>query len=103
MEKLIRQGDVLFIPVEDKNNQQNPLNHGIIARGAHTHMVEPEDKANACLYSSWEGSPRFISVQAPVRIIHEEHATVTLPAGFYQINRAREFDRLAGMARMVLD
>lgn len=38
-----------------------------------------------------------------VRVVHEEHAEISIPPGDYRIGRVREFDYFAEVARPVRD
>jgi hypothetical protein len=122
MSKLTRQGDVLFVPVTGEHLQIDATDRdasGVIARGAHTHRIRPEDKDKATVIlasnraNGWRKGPAILEVRDTVQIIHEEHAAVTLyPAenamgqtcpAYYEIKRAREFDVMSLAPRMVID
>jgi hypothetical protein len=91
--KMYRQGDVLFVeracrpsgkPVARKN--------GEILEGeatGHVHRVAPKCLATAEVYEI-EGK-LFISSEEGISIVHEEHLTLELPAGDYEIVRQREY------------
>jgi len=108
--KMIRQGDLLFVPLEKppdwlRLEGRKPEPGGIIARGeasGHHHRVATIEDAevfdlgfdNVFVRVGWNG----------VSIIHEEHGPVTLaPNTLYHVHRAREFDYLANLARTVAD
>lgn len=112
--KMIRQGDVLFVPIPAEEftaslQAGTYVDSGIIARGLHTHRIEKNDLQNAVLVSAsdrdtnWAPRPRFVEAKQTVRVIHEEHNTVFLLPGHYRINIAREFDPIARFARSVVD
>lgn len=43
--------------------------------------------------SVWSvGEQRYIHVEAPADLTHEEHGTITLPAGDYRVIRQREYE-----------
>lgn len=110
---MIRQGDVLFIPVaalpvSDLNKRET----GIIQEGeatGHHHKLAVLDDAevfevNTRDYRKTEPD-LYVKVGANgIAIVHEEHATVTLPANtVYKVHRAREFDYFQQMQRFVVD
>lgn len=105
----IRQGDVLFIPMNEIEKQQGHLTKqlasGIIQEGeatGHHHKLADLDAAEV-FQSPWDG--KYVRVgPLGVSIVHEEHAPVTLaPNTTYKVNIAREFDYLANIARRVRD
>ena len=49
------------------------------------------------------GDQRYITVEKPSDLMHEEHGTITLPPGSYEIIQQREYDYLAEMPRAVAD
>lgn len=127
--KLIRQGDVLFIPITadaaiqtlGKEFEERKVADGVIARGAHTHRVDSESlkRDAARVYNTstrangWQMSPGILSVRSKATIVHEEHASITFfpdvnanggtfPA-YFVIQRAREFDPMSEVPRMVVD
>jgi hypothetical protein len=89
---IYRQGDVLIrrIPSLPKQKAQPQLS-GILAYGevtGHAHRIENLECAEVLEI----GNGRFLRVgEEGVRIIHEEHAPVTLPAGTYEVEIQREY------------
>lgn len=111
---MIRQGDILFIPVtEIPNNdpQRKIRKSGIIAQGeatGHHHRIAEADMAVAEIVEvghTWDGRfDTYLSVtDHGISIVHEEHKTVTLPVGSYKIHQAREFDYMSQFSRTVRD
>ena len=45
----------------------------------------------------------YLEALEPVTITHEEHKTLPIPAGIYQIGRVREYDYFSEMERQVRD
>lgn len=110
MAKFIRQGDLLFVPLEKspewpqlKNRKPEP--EGIIARGeatGHHHRVATVEDAEVFDL----GFDNLYVRVGPegVSILHEEHKAVTLaPDTLYQVHRAREYDYLRDATRRVRD
>ena len=95
MVEVIRQGDVAII----RTDRQLPSGCGavklengrvILAHGevtGHAHALEPDGVA---LLESPEGR-RFLKVDKEAAVTHEEHATVTIPEGIWEVRRQREY------------
>lgn len=93
---MYRQGDVLIRPVEKipTGLEEVPLDHGrvILAYGeatGHAHAVIGDVEFLAADLQEMEG--RFLRVEQEARVVHDEHDTVTLPPGDYEIARQREY------------
>lgn len=96
---MIRQGDILFVPVEKipegARSQNGPYRtKRVIAEGektghAHVIAVDPLNPF-ANLFAANDG--RYLSVVKPVELKHEEHATVEIPAGNYRVVQQREWE-----------
>lgn len=102
--KLIRQGDVLLVPVKTlpEGCKDVPLNNGriVLAFGevtGHAHAIADwedagrlarnavhKSKTRARLVEAPNGQ-RFLEVTKPVTLSHEEHTAHKLPAGLYEI------------------
>lgn len=104
----IRQGDVLFIPVDpskDTGSIESFRKDGIIQEGeatGHHHKLAVLEDAEV-FRPNWGDAMVRVGSNG-VSIVHEEHATVTLaPNTTYKVHIAREFDYLAQYARYVRD
>lgn len=93
---MYRQGDVLILPVpqipEDlvevpRENGRLVLAHGEVT--GHAHAVEGEATFLAADLEDLER--RFLSVESEVQVVHEEHDTIVLPPGDYEVRRQREY------------
>lgn len=90
---MYRQGDILIIPVtEAPQGRSLPRRNGrlVVAEGeatGHAHAVHDLD------VQMIEVAPeeRYLVAQSEFALSHEEHATLTLPAGAYRIVRQREY------------
>jgi len=96
---MYRHGDLLLehgnIPAEATIRK-----NGILAYGeatGHAHRVIDE----AIVYEN--GEDVFIRVMRQARVTHEEHGTITLPAGDFKVIRQREFDPYSEAVRRVAD
>jgi hypothetical protein len=101
----IQQGDVLLrrivkLPVgcSEVPRQNNLL---IIAKGeatGHHHVIA--DKGARLLELKGE---LYLEVTEPVVISHDEHNSLPIPLGIYQIGRVKEHDYFLEMERLVRD
>lgn len=104
--QLIRQGDIMFVPVAATPENRKKRESGIIMQGEVTgHHHRLADLEAAEVFESGWRNDLFVMVGANgVSIVHEEHRAVTLaPNTTYQVSRAREFDYLTDANRMVAD
>ena len=91
--RLVRQGDLLLVPVAAVPDAARELGSGrlLLLRGevtGHAHVVE--DK-RASLHG-WN-SQRYLQVEGeePVMLVHEEHDPLQLGPGVYEVRRQREY------------
>jgi hypothetical protein len=96
--KPYRQGDILFLPVAaiPRGLQRVPLENGrvVVAHGeatGHTHaVVGPEVEFLAADLE--DIAQRFLRIESEAaEVRHEEHGTITLPPGDYEVRRQREY------------
>lgn len=93
---LYRQGDVLLRVVDAIPVAADPCGREagriILAHGevtGHAHAIDAPD-AEATLLTTAENQ-RFLRLVADVDLRHEEHATIRLPAGSYEVILQREW------------
>lgn len=104
--KQYRQGDV-FIRSVDKlpdgvKQVQRDNGRVILAYGevtGHAHAIEDR---GATIYENPGVDDRFLILNGPATIVHEEHGTIALDPGVYQVNIQREYSP-ADLSRRVLD
>ena len=90
--EVYRQGDVLVMRVDavPAEAEQVPWDGRIVlAYGEVTGHAHAISTAQAKMYST-QGE-RYLAVPAEAKLVHEEHATITLPAGFYRVIQQREY------------
>ena len=100
------QGDVCLkkvntIPPTAKK-QNRPKDSLVIEYGevtTHKHQIVDVDKCDMYL----EGTRRFLEVCYAVPLIHEEHDTIVLEPGIYEIKRQRQWSVLEQMSQQVRD
>jgi len=93
-----RQGDVLLVPVPGSEvpatavpAPRDRAGRMVLARGeatGHAHVIVDVDRL-------------FVKIVTRARVVHEEHGTITIPAGAYRIVRQREY--VPGAYRYVAD
>lgn len=94
---MYRQGDVLIVPVAalpkklvpiERENGRVVLAHGEVT--GHAHAIKDRDVA---LFRDPKLAAVFMHVSAdgPVALEHDEHGSISIPPGDYQIIRQREY------------
>jgi hypothetical protein len=97
MSTVLRQGDLLFTKIDKIPSGVFASTSNVILRGeatGHAHKIE-----NGRIFNRFDWSFRqirtkneiFIEAKKNARIVHEEHGTLELEAGFYLVIRQREF------------
>lgn len=94
MKTLLRQGDVLLVPVAripkgakaQRTKGRIVLAHGEVTGHAHT-----VDARRARLSVDTEGGVTYLTVDKLTEVTHQEHAPVTLQPGKYKVVRQREY------------
>jgi hypothetical protein len=94
-----RQGDVLLLAIDPDSlpayARPVPRRGGrvVLAEGevtGHAHAIS--SPAATLLRTGYNADlPRFLRTSAPVDLVHEEHATITLPEGLYAVVIQREY------------
>lgn len=88
---MYRHGDVLIARAPSIPAGATKLARRVLAEGeitGHSHRIE--EAQTAVLYSS--GGELFLDVTADVAtVVHEEHAPIQLPRGYYRVWRQREY------------
>lgn len=89
--KMWRQGDVLIMEAKrparlpESRASDNVLVYGEAT--GHAHRVQSD---TAVVYDI--GGNKEIDAPQGFAVVHEEHATIELPEGYYRVRRQREFD-----------
>lgn len=96
MMEIYRQGDVLIIKVKELpqvlTKVQPDKGRNILAYGevtGHAHALP----AKTCLLQEDPEGKRFLTIPKIAKLTHEEHNTITLPRGNYQIIQQVEYQR----------
>ena len=94
---MYRQGDLLFVQVDGPQSKtQKLVEDGVLARGestGHAHRIAPEALQQGKVKVYQLDQPRRIVIEAfeAVRVLHEEHQPITLPAGTWEVRQQREY------------
>lgn len=106
MEKMYRQGDLLFRKIDKVPSEAKLRKDDVILRGeasGHKHRI-----VNGQIYETIQKNyiqpdsvTMYIIAKKGARVIHEEHAPIELEIGIYIVIRQREFD--GQEERMVMD
>lgn len=85
-----RHGDVMIEKVPGLPEKKRQAQHLILAHGevtGHSHRIQESD--NAQLFETPDGL--FLHVTTEATVVHEEHAPIGLPEGYYRVWRQREY------------
>lgn len=101
MNQHYRQGDILLIPIqaipEQAKKARRKNGRLVLAEGEATGHAHAVLDRTATLYELFspgdvaELRQRFLNVTAEVALVHDEHATIQLPPGEYEVRRQREY------------
>lgn len=86
-----RQGDLLFVKVDDIPQKTEIKKDGVIAEGevtGHKHRISDATKATLLV----SGLVAYVRALKETEVVHEEHKTITLPPGNWQVIRQREYE-----------
>ena len=95
---MIRQGDILLIPADTMIGTPVPLEHGrvVLAHGeatGHTHSISARDDITLVTLEQAGELRMWLTLDAPAELEHQEHDTLTVPPGTWEIRRQREYRR----------
>ena len=103
--KHIQQGDVCLeksLLPKNANKLKSDKRGFVLAEGEHTghfHAIVAEPGVE--LYEH-EGT-LFLTTNHEVELTHQEHNTITIPPGQYEVGRISEYDHFADASRIVAD
>lgn len=102
---MIQQGDVLLKSVESIPETAKPIKpdgRGLVfAEGEHTGHYHSAIASAAVILEN--DGVRFLDNCEPISITHQEHNTVDVPVGKWEIGIVQEYDYFAEAARNVAD
>lgn len=89
---IYRQGDVLLQKVEQLPPNLTPVawdDRVVLAYGEVTGHAHAISTLHASMFTT-QGE-RYLEVRPGALLVHEEHATIALPEGFYKVIQQREY------------
>ena len=88
---IIRQGDVLLVPVDSKSGKVVERENGriVLAHGEVTGHAHAIDSNTAVLFE--DEDQWFLETNEPTVLKHEEHGAVVIPTGIWEVKRQREY------------
>lgn len=104
--KYFQHGDVLIVKIDSIPKNIKKLNHLVLEEGevtGHKHQILTLDKATLFEQMYNNTKLKFLHVEKPVEITHEEHGKINLPIGDYEIKRINEYDPFEDAIRKVRD
>lgn len=101
---MFRQGDILLVPVAEAAVPAHVRSSEPVSRDARGRLVLALGEATGhCHAIPGPGTllPGYLHLPAGGRLVHEEHAAISLPKGWFRVVRQREY--LPGTYRVVAD
>jgi hypothetical protein len=108
---MYRQGDVLIMPIEESalpphlddapREPRDARGRLVLALGEVTGHAHAVLGPGQLLSPDGPTAPMLLQLPDGGRVVHEEHAAIPLPKGWYRIVRQREY--LPGAVRIVAD
>jgi hypothetical protein len=89
MTEQYRQGDVFILRIDRIPDEAQPQYSPIIVRGettGHAHRLVGGEILRVALTNLL-----YLACTAQAQVVHEDHATITLPPGLYEVRRQREY------------
>jgi hypothetical protein len=91
---MYRQGDLLIIEANNVPEEAVKLNTLNILGSSVTGHVHKLTKNSSVVYShtpTWDRRGNFyLIIKEPDKLVHEEHKSIDLPVGVYEVRRQRE-------------
>ncbi|MEW1654928.1 MULTISPECIES: hypothetical protein [unclassified Streptomyces] len=108
---MYRQGDVLIVPVAPTalpehaaglpDEPRDARGRMVLALGEVTGHAHAVVGPGALKHVTGEWGPMLLHLPDGGRVVHEEHAAISLPKGWYRVVRQREY--VPGSVRLVAD
>lgn len=90
MVKMYRQGDILLKKIETMPDSVKESEDDVILKGeatGHAHRI-----VNGTIFTRSGTNQMYIEASVGAELVHEEHNTIPLEAGLYEVIRQREYD-----------
>jgi hypothetical protein len=103
--RCIRQGDVIFIPVKIKPENDTRHEQLTVALGEATghHHTLYGIHPGATIHEWNKDSKRFIKLDKEFSLKHQEHHEIIVPPGTYEIGMEQEYDPFTNVLKKVVD
>ncbi|GHH69503.1 hypothetical protein GCM10017673_20050 [Streptosporangium violaceochromogenes] len=108
---MYRQGDILIIPVGEEAvptpvpasppAPRDARGRLVLALGEATGHAHAVVGPGTLVHGPRPADPGFLHLPSGGRVVHEEHAPISLPKGWYLVRRQREY--IPGAFRVVAD
>ncbi|WP_433355339.1 hypothetical protein ACQP25_16335 [Microtetraspora malaysiensis] len=108
---MYRQGDILIVPVAEEAvpararalppQPRDSRGRLVLALGEATGHAHAIPGPGTLLLDPSPQNPGFLHLPSSGRLVHEEHDAISLPKGWYQVIRQREY--VPGAFRVVAD
>ncbi|MFX1538865.1 MAG: hypothetical protein ACFFDI_32155 [Promethearchaeota archaeon] len=101
---IVRQGDLLLRKVSKLPRRAKNVKSDVILEGeatGHAHRI-----MNGEIFRFWletSGNQLFVKADKGAMLVHEEHASIDLEAGVYEVIRQREYDPDTETTQWVMD
>lgn len=107
--EIYRHGDLLLKPIKELPKNLQRKKDTIIAYGeatGHNHMLMPtmeEFKDKLQVYLDSFTQKVYFEAEKEVDLKHQEHKTINIAPGIYEVNIEREFDYFTRSTNQVID
>ena len=101
---IVRQGDLLLKKVEKLPKRAKIVKSDVILEGeatGHAHRIM--DGEIFRFWSQSSGDQLFVKADKGAMLVHEEHASIELVPGIYEVIRQREYDPDTETTQWVMD
>ena len=92
MVKMYRQGDVLLKKIETIPEGAQPTNDDVILRGEATGHAHRLVNGTIFTRTSFPTNQMYVEAKVGAALVHEEHSTIEIEPGLYEVIRQREYD-----------
>jgi hypothetical protein len=102
---LYRHGDLSFHPIEKLPENLKKINNPILAYGeatGHNHLLVAERENQFEIMEDLAGN-RYLQVNEPTRLTHQEHKEITIEKGLYWVRNEREYNYFENATKRVVD
>ena len=105
MSKIYRHGDILIKEILEFPNNLKIIKDCILARGeqtGHHHKLVKEYESQFDVLEDEQGN-KYLQINKPTDLIHQEHKTITIENGLYFVSHEREYNYFELMTKRVID